>query len=469
MGMFDLSLLGSGQRRAPGGILGGEGGWQNTVGLLGAAMKDAGAAFSGGESNALQDYNARNQQMQIRQQLMGALTSPDPAIRQKAYAVAPMFGVDPAAFQKQQAAQALPSVLDATRSSTEALDPITAQLPKFNIPTAGGGTMQAGGMPVSSGSAPMLPKLSIQDAIAQSNSPELQAEWAPTLIKNQMEAEQKRLTPASAEWKRANNYNEKTPIFLDAFGNPKIEADPYAITPKDERTFANQDRTFYETRRHNQEQEKSGRDGGGGLFSMIDTPNGMYGVTRGGTVTPMVGPDGKPLVSYHSDVGLRYNMSAAGAGGSAGGAAAEAWPSTNVKFDTIGKTIKGFFDPKVREQAPKAIGFGSIAPTIPGVNSDFRSRQEQLKGGAFVSAFESLRGSGAISEQEGSKAGASLLRATNANTPEEFYSALKDFSDTVGAARYAASTRARRGAVLPQMGQQGPTATRDNDPLGIRR
>lgn len=182
MGMFDLSLLGSGQRRAPGGILGGEGGWQNTVGLLGAAMKDAGAAFSGGESNALQDYNARNQQMQIRQQLMGALTSPDPAIRQKAYAVAPMFGVDPAAFQKQQAAQALPGVLDATRSSTEALDPITAQLPKFNIPTAGGGTMQAGGMPVSSGSAPMLPKLSIQDAIAQSNSPELQQQYAPKLL-----------------------------------------------------------------------------------------------------------------------------------------------------------------------------------------------------------------------------------------------------------------------------------------------
>ena len=468
MGMFDLSLLGSGQRRAPGGILGGEGGWQNTVGLLGAAMKDAGAAFSGGESNALQDYNARNQQMQIRQQLMGALTSPDPAIRQKAYAVAPMFGVDPAAFQKQQAAQALPSVLDATRSSTEALDPITAQLPKFNIPTAGGGTMQAGGMPVSSGSAPMLPKLSIQDAIAQSNSPELQQQYAPKLIDMALDAQQNAVRPATKEEKVAAGLDPRVPAMVNSNGKIDTITDPYAITPKDERVFANQDRTFNETRRHNQEQEKSGRDGGGGLFSMIDTPNGMYGVTRGGTVTPMVGPDGKPLVSYHSDVGLRYNMSAAGAGGRSGGTAAEAWPSTSVKFDTIGKTIKGFFDPKVRAQAPNAIGFGALAPTVPGVNSDFRARQEQLKGGAFVTAFESLRGAGAISEQEGSKAGASYLRAINANTPDEFYAALKDFSDTVGASRYAARVRAQRGAVLPQMGQQGPSASQNKDPLGLR-
>ena len=69
---------------------------------------------------------------------------------------------------------------------------------------------------------------------------------------------------------------------------------------------------------------------------------------------------------------------------------------------------------------------------IPGTDaSDFQSYQDQIEGAAFLSAFEALKGGGAISEKEGSKATAAKLRMKLAQSEVEYVKAAREFQDVV--------------------------------------
>lgn len=64
---------------------------------------------------------------------------------------------------------------------------------------------------------------------------------------------------------------------------------------------------------------------------------------------------------------------------------------------------------------------------------DFVGLVEQMKGKAFLEAFGELKGGGAISEGEGSKATAAIARLDRAQSKEGFDQALKDIEDVVRA------------------------------------
>jgi hypothetical protein len=69
---------------------------------------------------------------------------------------------------------------------------------------------------------------------------------------------------------------------------------------------------------------------------------------------------------------------------------------------------------------------------IPGTDaSDFQSYQDQIEGAAFLSAFEALKGGGAISEKEGSKATAAKLRMKLAQSEVEYVKAAREFQEVV--------------------------------------
>lgn len=150
--------------------------WAQKLGLFSAAIKDAANSFSGqGDTNSLQTWQQGQQGNQIRQHLMGALNSPDPTVRQQGYQALTMMGGDPSAFQKQQATQQLPQLLQSMRPSQQTLNSTSAPLP-------GGGNVTA---------APInfeAPGLNISDAISQA-PPELQGQYAPKLLEQQMTAE----------------------------------------------------------------------------------------------------------------------------------------------------------------------------------------------------------------------------------------------------------------------------------------
>lgn len=90
----------------------------------------------------------------------------------------------------------------------------------------------------------------------------------------------------------------------------------------------------------------------------------------------------------------------------------------------------------------------SVGAGIPGLKyvpgsgaADFNARLDQLKGGAFLQAFESLKGGGQITEVEGKKATDAITRMSTAQSEKEFVAAAQEFKGVLskGLARAKAS------------------------------
>lgn len=92
-------------------------------------------------------------------------------------------------------------------------------------------------------------------------------------------------------------------------------------------------------------------------------------------------------------------------------------------------------------------GWQAYLPTFQSKNVDVEAKIRQLGGGAFLQAFESLKGGGQITEVEGQKATEALARLTELRQSDEgFVQALEDFKGEVVRLRDLARTRAAGGA-----------------------
>lgn len=81
---------------------------------------------------------------------------------------------------------------------------------------------------------------------------------------------------------------------------------------------------------------------------------------------------------------------------------------------------------------------GTLDPRnyTPGTNAkNFSVILDQIKGSAFMQAYQSLKGGGQITEVEGKKATEAIARLNTAQSDEEFKSALLDFKDVVDKGR----------------------------------
>lgn len=84
-------------------------------------------------------------------------------------------------------------------------------------------------------------------------------------------------------------------------------------------------------------------------------------------------------------------------------------------------------------------GFGRVTKHIPGTEAaDFNARVDQLLGGAFMQAFQSLKGGGQITEVEGKKATDAITRMSTTQSEREFVQAAQEFKGIV----QGAATRA---------------------------
>lgn len=78
---------------------------------------------------------------------------------------------------------------------------------------------------------------------------------------------------------------------------------------------------------------------------------------------------------------------------------------------------------------------GTLDPRnyLPGTNAtNFKAILEQIKGSAFLQAFESLKGGGQITEVEGNKATNAIIRMQTAQSDDAFKSALEEFQGIIG-------------------------------------
>lgn len=101
--------------------------------------------------------------------------------------------------------------------------------------------------------------------------------------------------------------------------------------------------------------------------------------------------------------------------------------------------------------------FNGVMP-FPGTKeADFKARLDQLKGTAFLQAFEKLKGGGAVSEREGQQATAALARLQSSQTEKEFKNSLQDFNNVMSGVTDRLKVRANGGIQQPQAPQSQPS------------
>lgn len=123
------------------------------------------------------------------------------------------------------------------------------------------------------------------------------------------------------------------------------------------------------------------------------------------------------------------------------------------KRDETGKLLKG---QRPHPGFSNAVGAGFPLRFIPGTSeSDFQTRFDQVKGGAFLQAFETLKGGGSITNVEGDKGTAALNRMNLAQSEREFVQAARDFQDVIR----VGVERAKKMANKPAAAATGGTPT----------
>ena len=128
--------------------------------------------------------------------------------------------------------------------------------------------------------------------------------------------------------------------------------------------------------------------------------------------------------------------------GEAEGQALVNLPTTIATAETALKTIK-----QLEEHPGKkswgAFGVGAMLPDVPGTATrGFAALVDQVKGQNFMTAFQSLKGAGAITEQEGAKAEKAQARLDRAQSESDFDTALKDLKEVIAAGMARARQKA---------------------------
>ena len=141
---------------------------------------------------------------------------------------------------------------------------------------------------------------------------------------------------------------------------------------------------------------------------------------------------------------------------------------------SAGRALKMVDDILADPALPSMVG--PIQGRLPDVSPEaqrFASRLNQLKGTAFLEAYNMLRGGGQITENEGNKAEQAMIRLNTAQSEEDFRLALQDFKDAVimGYQKLqarAGSAPASSGSLgAPASGAVSPAPA--DDPLGLRQ
>jgi hypothetical protein len=89
--------------------------------------------------------------------------------------------------------------------------------------------------------------------------------------------------------------------------------------------------------------------------------------------------------------------------------------------------------------------------------ADFMAMLDQLKGGAFLQAFQSLKGGGPITDVEGQKATEAIVRAQNSQSEEGFRKSMGEVLDVLGSAEKRLGSTAQ-GAAEPAAAPAAPSA-----------
>lgn len=108
-------------------------------------------------------------------------------------------------------------------------------------------------------------------------------------------------------------------------------------------------------------------------------------------------------------------------------------PSALAKAD---QTINDIDEALTHPGLESATGWQSVFPTVAGTQSaDFEAKLDKLKGGAFLEAFQSLKGGGQITEVEGKKATDAIAVLSTSQSDSALRKALVDLREVIATGR----------------------------------
>ena len=190
-----LGFLGGDQPQ--GGILSGAQAapnWASSLGLIGAALKDAASSYNGRDSNNVGQFQDFLRQNQLRQAYALAANG-DPTQRQQAYGAIVANGGDPSGLQKFQASQALPQLLQNLQPSMGFNDNPVGVTPAVNATGPDADAARAAALQTNAGPAMSMQPSTLAGALQRTDSPELKAEFALPMIQAQIAAQAKDAVP----------------------------------------------------------------------------------------------------------------------------------------------------------------------------------------------------------------------------------------------------------------------------------
>lgn len=109
--------------------------------------------------------------------------------------------------------------------------------------------------------------------------------------------------------------------------------------------------------------------------------------------------------------------------------------------------------------------WGQLAKLKPGTpEANLQARIDEIQGGAFLQAFQSLKGAGQITEVEGTKATAALTRMSSTQSVKEFKDAAQEYIAVIKEGMKRAKQKA--GVAIEEIEDKAPPAT-PSSPAGI--
>lgn len=103
--------------------------------------------------------------------------------------------------------------------------------------------------------------------------------------------------------------------------------------------------------------------------------------------------------------------------------------------------------------------------------ASYEVRQKQIEGKAFLEAFNALKGGGSITEKEGEKATAAIMRMNKASNEKEYISAARELQDIMrrGVERARSKAGQTSPVVTPSAAPAAAPATTTNAPAGAMK
>jgi hypothetical protein len=209
-----------------------------------------------------------------------------------------------------------------------------------------------------------------------------------------------------------------------------------------------------------------GQIGSRGSFKPIDIGNGntFAPPTKTvdlGTSVAVMGPGGAQTGTLQKDLAGAEEQKALGKGqGEATITARTALPAAQQAATDVAEQVN-----RLKNDPDLASVLGPIDSRTPNFSAGSNRVQayiDQLAGGAFLQARTLLKGGGQITDFEGKKAEQAFIRLNQAQSPEDFKSALDDFNDAVQSGLAKLATQATHGQ--PGQAQGAPGTVRRYNP-----